>query len=129
MHRRAPSFSGDLKCPARSAPFPRISRRDGQSGNFSLPLIRSVRIKVRQAEKRKAAEQARKEQETAKARALYLDRLAERRDAAWIDVLHLRLDLRDLAARDHEDVKFKSPLRQIQEIHSTNKSPQPDRGR
>lgn len=87
-----------------------------------------------QAGIRRAAEQARKEREEAAARALYLDRLAERRDAVWKDVaaliqtkkpgkydraVQLLLDLRDLAARDREDVKFRSALGQMQELHST----------
>jgi hypothetical protein len=38
------------------------------------------------------------------------------REGKYDLAVHLLLDLRDLAARDQEDVKFKTALRQIQEI-------------
>jgi hypothetical protein len=93
--------------------------------------------KVRQLNERKAEEEARKEREAAEARALYLDQLAERREATWKNVaaliemkqpgkydlaVGLLVDLRDVAARRNEEATFRSAVRQLCEVHRAKPS-------
>ncbi len=93
--------------------------------------------RVRQTKERRKAEEAREKREAVEARALYLDQLAERQEAAWKKVttliqtkkpgnydlaVGLLGDLRDLAERRNEVAAFQSAVKQLREVHATKPS-------
>jgi predicted nucleic acid-binding Zn-ribbon protein len=93
--------------------------------------------KARQEAERYAAEGARKERETAKARTRYLDQLAEREQATWQTVttlvqkkqpgkydlaVSLLVDLRDLAVRRKGEASFESAVNKLRQVHAAKPS-------
>jgi predicted nucleic acid-binding Zn-ribbon protein len=93
--------------------------------------------KARQKAERYAAEGARKERETAKARTRYLDQLAEREQATWQTVttlvqtkqpgkydlaVNLLVDLRDLAVRRKGEAAFESAINKLRQVHAAKPS-------
>jgi hypothetical protein len=93
--------------------------------------------KALQRAERQAAEQARQARKAAKARARYLDQLAEREQATSENVttlvdtkqpgkydlaVGLLVDLRDLAARRNEGMAFQSAGNKLREVHAAKPS-------
>ena len=90
--------------------------------------------RTRQAEERKASEQARQAKKDADERARYLDQLAKREQTVWNEVtelirtkrpteytraVNLLVDLRDLAQRRGERDGFDTAIRSLREIHTS----------
>jgi hypothetical protein len=129
-----------LRCFKRSQPNDPTSEAQAKRRTVAELLAAAKEIgaqKARLAAQRRATERARKEQEAAKARAQYLDQLAKKEQATWLEVenlivtkqpkkydlaVSLLVDLRDLAARSNADAEFQAALVTLRKSHASKPS-------